>query len=500
MTHCSARPRRRAGQTLPIVVWIVAIVVVMLVVVFDIFYTARSKMFLFNSADSAALAAARWQGITLNMIGDVNLAHLAAAIDQSLSPTDRTNVIVGVNAIAERLAFAGPMMGLYAANECVRLNYEANNAHRLDKTVPPDPDLSDVMRLEIDYIRQYQNELPNTDSWPTKVSDYLNMVETVFNAGVFVGIDNAQTFSGSIRGAHIYYQPGFYQAAQPNVSKRWFCLRNRCRHTLGEDAAHDPTSDDLAATPHVSFQNSGFLGVGVEFRRMPLSDVSPDADMTLVRLWNDYGGSPALTLDQLQESGLIDDTYFGWYFLSSKWRRWTELAQDRSGNRPLVGTVRPEFDVYGAMAAARVRRDMITLAGVETNSVELTAYAKPFGELPWKARVTDVFGTWTPPPDPFDTFLLPLVLPAYSFVRLVPCDAVPEEELNRANVAWIWHCAKHLSMNTRDGACRYCKICTNWENGWRELAMQWFKDYDHNTSCIPLGSGGYVPKPTRGNN
>ena len=53
----------------------------MLTVAFDIFLSARAKMHLANTGDAAALAAARWQGVTLNLIGDLNLAHLAAACD-----------------------------------------------------------------------------------------------------------------------------------------------------------------------------------------------------------------------------------------------------------------------------------------------------------------------------------------------------------------------------------------------------------------------------------
>ena len=138
MTPRAARIRRRAGQTLPIVVWMVVLVVVLLLVAFDIFLSARAKMHLANTGDAAALAAARWQGTTLNLIGDLNLAHLAAACDETLLPSDRTNIIHGINALAERLAFAGPVMGLYAANEAVRLNHEANLAHRNDRTVPVD--------------------------------------------------------------------------------------------------------------------------------------------------------------------------------------------------------------------------------------------------------------------------------------------------------------------------------------------------------------------------
>jgi hypothetical protein len=177
-------------------------------------------MHLVTTGDAAALAVARWQGTTLNLIGYLNRAHLAAACDETLLPTDRTNVIHGINALAERLAFAGPVMAFHAANEAVRLNHEANLAHRNDRTVPVDHDLAEILRREITYARA---EIPPTASWPSKGGDYADMLQGILNAGVFVGADNARLLSGGATGNHIYYARGFYDAAAPNGPKQWLC-------------------------------------------------------------------------------------------------------------------------------------------------------------------------------------------------------------------------------------------------------------------------------------
>ena len=487
MTSRATSTNSRRGQTLPIVVWMVAIVVVLLVVVFDIFFSARAKMHLANTGDAAALAAARWQGTTLNLIGDLNLAHLAAACDETLLPSDRTNIINGINALAERLAFAGPVMAFHAANEAVRLNHEANLAHRNDRTIPVDHNLAEILRREIAYARA---EVGSTPSWPTKGDDYADMLQGILNAGVFVGADNARLLSGGATGSHIYYARGFYDAAAPNGPKQWFCRYNHNRHRLSEDACHNPTADDLETLGSASIQNAGLFGVAVEAHHVLLEAVSPDAANVLAQLWHDYVGTAEVDAARIRESGLLFDPYFAWYFLSPSpyglWRRWHEINEDSEGLLPLVGTVRTEYDVYGAMAATRVRRSIVTISSPVTNAVDWMAAAKPFGMLPGDRRVTDMFGEW----EPRDTLdRAPLVMPAYSFVRLVPLGGVGEGNLYKADAAWLAH-LEHLRNNTRVPGCWRCNRLNEWENGGREEAARWFSTHAHDEYCDPPGKGG----------
>jgi len=486
MTPRAARNRRRAGQTLPVVVWMVAIVVVLLVVVFDIFLSARAKMHLANTGDAAALAAARWQGTTLNLIGDLNLAHLAAACDETLLPTDRTNVIHGINALAERLAFAGPVMGFHAANEAVRLNHEANLAHRNDRTVPVDHDLAEILRREITYARA---EIPPTASWPSKGGDYADMLQGILNAGVFVGADNARLFTSGIQGNHVYYSPGFYDAARPNGAQQWFCYRyNRHAGLIDAvDAKPHPSPEDLEAHSTASFENAGFFGVAVEAHHVLLEDVSPDAANVLAQLWHDYVGTPEVDASRIRESGLLFDPHFKWFFLSPSgiWRKWYELDKDNEGILPLVGTVRTEYDVYGAMAATRVRRSIVTISSPVTNAVNWMAAAKPFGCLPWGARVTDMFGEWEPQ-GILDR--APLVMPAYSFVRLIPLGGVGEANLYKADIKLINHW-QHLRDGIRVPGCPLCQCIDWWENGGYEEMIKWFNTHTAEECCESHGEG-----------
>jgi hypothetical protein len=83
-----------------------------------LFVKARSR----NAGDAAALAAARWQGTTLNLLGELNLLQ-AVSLAQSLSVGDPT--FADARAIADlqaRVALTGPLVGLLAAQQAAKQN------------------------------------------------------------------------------------------------------------------------------------------------------------------------------------------------------------------------------------------------------------------------------------------------------------------------------------------------------------------------------------------
>ena len=71
-------PKQKCGQVAIFLVLILAGLALLFALNVDVFTSARAKTRLQNSADASALAVARWQGITLNLIGDLNMEHLAA--------------------------------------------------------------------------------------------------------------------------------------------------------------------------------------------------------------------------------------------------------------------------------------------------------------------------------------------------------------------------------------------------------------------------------------
>ena len=124
----------------------------------DVFLAIRGKGRLQNAGDAAALAAARWQGITLNALGALNLAQIDIACKYADAPATATNLLAGVQHLQERLVFAGPLAGLYAAQLAAKRN-----------GVLPDPDMA---RLVEDARAGAAAYVLATPSWPEKAQDY----------------------------------------------------------------------------------------------------------------------------------------------------------------------------------------------------------------------------------------------------------------------------------------------------------------------------------------
>lgn len=473
------------GQTFLVLLPMIAALAVLLVLCFNIFLSARGKSRLMSAGDAAALAAARWQGATLNLIGDLNLAHLAAACDRTLPGPERTNVIHGVNALAARLAFVGPTLGFHAANVAARRNFDANRAS--DREIPHDAGMAALVAREIQFT-QGNGALFADALWTTKGADYASMLQTVLADGISVGADNARQIAAGATGNHFYYNKGFYSAVSSRTWQ-WFCRycgRNHQSAIALLSGFSKPAGDDLEATSGGSVDNPGFFGVGVCGRRCALRDVSPNAAAALLDAWNAYRGGDPVSSSAMDELGVLDDAFFEWWFLDPEgdWRPWTELEPGSGGQRSLVSAVKPEYDVYGAEAACRVVDDVATADSV-TNAVVWRSAAKPFGTLPGNRRVTDLFGTWNG-----GTWVnAPLVMPAFTFTRLITLGAVGTPHLNRADPAWVGH-LEHVRQNTRAPGCSYCRLLDTWEAGLFREGAQWLTEHAHEEVCDPPGGPG----------
>ena len=481
-----ASRKGREGQTFILVVLMTAILAVLLVTAFDIFIATRQKARLITAGDAGALAAAHWQGTSLNLIGELNLAHLAAACDPQLTPADRTNVIDGINALAQRLAFAGPLMGLYAANRAVEENYRAN-AQGPDQTIPTDYGLSAVIREEAAFARQ---NLGDTELWSNKGGDYALMLESVLGAGVYAGCDNARLFSSGGTGDHIYYRREFYNAAAAGGARTWFCRYCGYDHAKAISMLRTmrrPSAEDLAFDGRASMWNAGFFGLGVRASNQPLADMTAAPESALERLWNDYAGGPPVDAAAIRVSQAAFDARFPWFVLDPQglWRPWRELGANGDGQLALLAEPQPRYDVYGAMAAVRVARDIGTLSGALTNNFVWMAAAKPFGSLANGERVTDLFGIWNG-----GTWIdAPLVAPAFTFTRLVSLGGVGANNLYQSDVAWLAH-LDHLRDNRRHPHCARCRLLDAWENGGAADAAAWLIAHAHEEVCAPPGKEG----------
>ena len=83
---------------------------------FDLHKTVYVKSLSENAGDAAAVAAARWQGTTLNLIGDLNILKAVALTQQDAATAD------AISELQARLCYVGPMAGAMAAQQAAKQN------------------------------------------------------------------------------------------------------------------------------------------------------------------------------------------------------------------------------------------------------------------------------------------------------------------------------------------------------------------------------------------
>ena len=178
-----------------------------------------------------------------------------------------------------------------------------------------------------------------------------------------------------------------------------------------------------------------------------------------------------------------------WFFFESGcWGRWfngLSLAGEDDGYEfPIVGDIKPEYNVRGCAAIARCIKEVESVALESTSDVAWAAGAKPFGTVENFEGETDVV-----------TALNSFVVPCFTNVRLVPLDSVGGEDLSTADYGWVTHVRKHLPHYLKHGpmsaqGCFYCLQLQKWERKlFRIGGIRWLKNYAG--TCIrPTGGGG----------
>ena len=449
------RGKSRSGQVVLILAFILVGLVLLFLMCSDIFLSIRNKNRIQNAGDAAALMAARWQGITLNLLGELNLLHLAAACETNLE------AMAGIVALQERLAITGPMVGFWAANETAKRN-----------GAPVDGGMTEIVRYASRAAETYASP-----TWPEKGVDYAAMLRTVAADGVAAGADNAHILPAvTVEGGHPLYSRTFYYAAD---SKNWPAI---CRHVFGGN--HAKAASTLLAWPgwgdippssvSNNMVNSEFFGVCVQYGAGDFVFAGGAASDELIAAAQDVGLGNIVTREAVDASPAL--ALFPWYVYDlGWWRDWHELDRGGSTRFPLMGSVKQRYNVMGAAAACRVRDVLPTLAELAvTNVFTWTAAAKPFGDEDGR-RVTDV---------------TPVVLPSFKFTRLIPLGGVGEGNLGAADNAWLEHVRSHVPQGIRVPGCSYCRILDKWESpGYTREGGEFLMNYAHDEVCEPPTSG-----------
>ncbi len=457
---------RRSGQTMLFALMVLVISTFVVLWMFDVhktlFVKARSR----NAGDAAALAAARWQGTTLNLLGELNVLQ-AVSLAQSLSVGDTT--FADARAIADlqaRVALTGPTVGLLAAQQAAKQN-GAFNEDSYTATL-----LSHATEVRDSYEDRYVAPYENTPSPPTAWDDYAGMLESVASFGLAALPDNPHLYTDYADYDHLLLNPSFYDAV---ASRDWCWFFFYAYGTLQSYGSWR----DWPPLPLIVLPNPA----DSEYFRLGVRRVSRLAQLAIPE-----GGADAPTADELratleQAAGqtlpttLLDVSATWFAYREEIWSTWEERLPENFAFR---GEIKSEYNYAGADAAVRLEADADRLTpGLQKEVITWSAAAKPFGYLEGSQR-PDAFG---------------LVLPAFREVRLIPIDA-SSAPAGGSRPGWWEHIQNHIQPYTSRGldelvsGCWYCQQLSTWENAsFRQEGLDWLEL--NSASCqAPGGSGG----------
>ncbi len=441
-------------------IFIVMLVVILISFVlwnFDLHKVVYIKNIAQNAGDSAALAGARWQAVTLNLIGDLNVMQ-AVALTQG-----DTNEVAAINDLQARLCYVGPMIGLAAAQQAAKNNGIFNNDKFTDRLRDHAADVLDYADLGGDGQMVFAE--PYSNAW----AEYSAMIQSVADGGVAVGPENARLYS-DYSGEHILLSPDFYNAV---AGTDWCWFLHHAPDLLSSyvDFHSWPPLPEVITNPRPI--NSEYFGLGLRLQSV-IGDDRAVSEMNQVLAEQD------LSVGAIDTN--IARMVSHWYcYDPSVWGTWDAISPMGENHFPAAGPVKPQYDYAGADAATRVLAESPRLTpNAGTNKINWTAAAKPFGYL-----MAD--GTPIRPNE------YGLVLPAFHDVRLIAMDASSSPAGGAFNLEWRDHIELHLPAYVASGVtvpgCWYCLQLVVWENPvFRQTGIDWLDD--NSDSCQTYGGPG----------
>lgn len=448
--------RSRSGQAMIFIIIMVVILVSFVLWNFDLHKIVYIKNISQNAGDSAALAGARWQATTLNLIGDLNVMQAVA-----LTRGD-TNEVAAINDLQARLCYVGPMIGLMAAQQAAKNNGIFNNERFAERLRRHADEVLDYGELGADGQMMFTE--PYSNAWV----EYSTMIRSVADAGVAVGPDNARLYS-DFSGGHILLLPDFYQAVAGADWCWFFHNANDLLHTYVNYQSW-PALPEIIPTPNPI--NSEYFGLGLRLQSLVTDD-------RVVTNMNQMLAERLESLDRIETnmSALVSR----WYCYDvNYWGTWDSISPTGPNAFPAAGLVKSHYDYTGADAVSRVLAESPRLTPrAGTNRINWTGAAKPFGYL--MADGIEIR------PNEYD-----LVLPAFRDVRLIPIDASSAPAGGAFNLDWREHIEGHLTDYVEDGitvaGCWYCLQLVVWENPvFRQTGIDWIEAYSD--TCQTYGGG-----------
>ncbi len=470
----AGRRRSRAGQTM---IFLLAVVVALAFVVlwnFDLHKTLAVKLRSQNGGDAAALAAARWQGLSLNLIGQLNVLQAVAILDALVRGDGDFGEARAIAGLQARLCYVGPVVGLSAAQQAAKQNGLFVHAGFTD----------DLARhagiVAATYPARFRPPYPDDDvSGLTAWDDYAQMIWTVAANGVAAAPDHPDRYADYIPNSHPLLDPGFYDAVA-SLDWCWF-LHNAYDLLRSYREWRDWPALPVIVRPDP--MNSEFFSLRLG-RAETLEDIPGLSQAGVQSLRRELERLTGRAIRQ--EVVRVEAAWF--VYDPSAWGRWSDLYGD---DFPFEGRVKSEYDYIGADAAVRVETALARVTpGIATDAIAWTAAAKPFGFLEGPTRPN----RWG------------LVLPAFREVRLVPVDAATGSA-GGSRPEWAMHIYTHLPDYSERGleglhpGCWYCAQLRQWEEpAFRQAGIEWLRL--NSAACQrtprPGGGGGGGGAPSGG--
>jgi len=460
-------PRRRRGQVAIFLLLLLTALAFVLLWNVDLHRIVTTKTRSQTAGDAAALAACRWQGITLNLVGELNLLHALALSDPS--PAARAAASDAITNLQARLLFTGPLTALVAAQVAAKNNgmySDAGSNARLAAYIA-------------DFEARLANGLLANPPYPDAWTEYDAVLQAIALDGIA-----AETppflYGDNILGSHILLDLSLYDAIA-NRDWCWFYLRQPQLLPDYDDYTYWTSVYGPLPTRRVTEHNCGFLPLWLRPVTVPLQ--------TLIGATNllDEAADAQVDMTGFAANSNVMQAAETWYVYDRNWwGAWDLLDTSGPDPFPATGPVRPEYNYAGADAYFGVHATVDRLTpgldgGVITN-INWTAAAKPFGAVgPPDGRVA---------PTRYD-----LVLPAFDEVRLIPVDASYDSGGGADDFEWLLHKNNHLPLYVQTGqldpACRFCQLLTTWEvPAFRQQGMDWLSTNSYRCVLAPGGPGG----------
>lgn len=411
----------------------------------SVFVAVRARNRVENAGDAAALAAARVQGRLLNEIGRLNVAHVLAALAGDRAECER------IVMEQRRLALLGPVDALRAADAAAREN-----------GMEVRPEFSAILREHVRVVREVYAHGANAagepypEPWPGAWQEYADAIAGAISGGLATGPDNCEFYGTT--GGHLLLDMNFYHAI---AGRSWCWFKFHALDTL----RHYDDYGYWGPLPVVNdnpLENSELFSLHVRAWRGSFLDLF-SAEEIAAAVERFAENAPAVAAEAVKRARLLGDRTQTWFLYDpGAWRKWWEISPSGESRFPVVGEVRPEYDVRGCAAICRC---------IHTGDRYVwSAAAKPFGTLPGAegpATASSLHG---------------FVLPCFTAVRLVPLDAVGGQNLATADWEWVSHVRQHLWTYLDKGpekipaVCFYCRQLMEWERAaFRRIGIDWLE-------------------------